>query len=582
MSERSQKKKGKSKKRKSSESKSSKQDTKDKSEFKLTECQEKAFEEIKQFLDHPKIRFYVLTGAAGTGKTFLMGKALLYAKNELSLTVAGGCPTHKAKFVLQEKVKKAEQAEQSKSGSKKVKAPISVHTVQHLLRAKLKTDFQNGTKFCKPHKDQSSWPASQLDLLVVDESSMVEETMAKALEKLYAPTKVLFIGDRAQLPPINELVSRIFADVKYGCDLKTIVRYDSDILVIAEKLRDVVKYIEDCFTGETLSGPKLHKAAISQIHSAIYELCESSSDDTNVFMIDSMSEWKTQLIKTFKEQQKRLEVTTDRSDDAEHAEHVPVAVDRILAWRNARCLEYNKLIRRKLYGSKCAQFVETEILVTSNSSRAQYRSETKIGSYTKWTRVQDELPTNTEIIIRQCKKIEVSPFDELTENNCFASEAPLLVYNMYEIIGELVGSCNPVVQVKFNTICDGSDRKLFDSNCVEYKKWAIRRGRRMHFAQAQKIWDQYDEYANLSVPVLYANCLTVHKSQGSTFQDVFVDLGDICRNNDAYELTRCVYTAITRASRNLYFGVGLNEGPGSTKSKSKSKKKGKKKITVTG
>lgn len=46
--------------------------------------------------------------------------------------------------------------------------------------------------------------------------------------------------------------------------------------------------------------------------------------------------------------------------------------------------------------------------------------------------------------------------------------------------------------------------------------------------------------------------LTAHKSQGSTFDNVFVDFRDIYTNRVAAEADRCLYVAVTRARHNVY------------------------------
>ncbi|NEP19333.1 MAG: ATP-binding domain-containing protein, partial [Leptolyngbya sp. SIO4C1] len=52
--------------------------------------------------------------------------------------------------------------------------------------------------------------------------------------------------------------------------------------------------------------------------------------------------------------------------------------------------------------------------------------------------------------------------------------------------------------------------------------------------------------------VNYAYSLTVHKSQGSTFQDVFVDLPNLMRNPKTVERNQLVYVAFTRAAKRLF------------------------------
>ena len=49
----------------------------------------------------------------------------------------------------------------------------------------------------------------------------------------------------------------------------------------------------------------------------------------------------------------------------------------------------------------------------------------------------------------------------------------------------------------------------------------------------------------------YGYCITVHKSQGSTFSNVYIDIADIFENKNKDEILKCLYTAITRTSDSL-------------------------------
>ena len=46
--------------------------------------------------------------------------------------------------------------------------------------------------------------------------------------------------------------------------------------------------------------------------------------------------------------------------------------------------------------------------------------------------------------------------------------------------------------------------------------------------------------------------ITAHKAQGSTFQNVFVDVKDMYKNPNKAEADRCLYVAITRAAKNVF------------------------------
>ena len=69
----------------------------------------------------------------------------------------------------------------------------------------------------------------------------------------------------------------------------------------------------------------------------------------------------------------------------------------------------------------------------------------------------------------------------------------------------------------------------------------------------QRLWEFYyykilDQFADIS----YGYCITVHKSQGSTYNNVYVDFNNILNSNfDENQKVKCIYTAITRASLNL-------------------------------
>ena len=68
----------------------------------------------------------------------------------------------------------------------------------------------------------------------------------------------------------------------------------------------------------------------------------------------------------------------------------------------------------------------------------------------------------------------------------------------------------------------------------------------------KKGWKPYYEFKESFVDISYTYAMTVHTSQGSTFDHTFVDMNDIqvCRNIE--ERTRLAYVAITRAAKTLH------------------------------
>jgi hypothetical protein len=63
-------------------------------------------------------------------------------------------------------------------------------------------------------------------------------------------------------------------------------------------------------------------------------------------------------------------------------------------------------------------------------------------------------------------------------------------------------------------------------------------------------WDWRGKYFFLEqfADIKYNHAITVHKSQGSTYKEAIINIGDILQNRNVEERTRLLYTGITRAS----------------------------------
>jgi exodeoxyribonuclease-5 len=75
--------------------------------------------------------------------------------------------------------------------------------------------------------------------------------------------------------------------------------------------------------------------------------------------------------------------------------------------------------------------------------------------------------------------------------------------------------------------------------------------------QARWIWRHYFQVRDAFAPLGPAAVLTVHRSQGSTFGEVFVD-GDVFTPADRTLRRRLIYVAVSRASQ----AVALMAQPG--------------------
>jgi exodeoxyribonuclease-5 len=68
----------------------------------------------------------------------------------------------------------------------------------------------------------------------------------------------------------------------------------------------------------------------------------------------------------------------------------------------------------------------------------------------------------------------------------------------------------------------------------------------------ERRWIDFWELKQRFHEVDYAYSLTIHKSQGSTFQDVFVDVRSMSANRNVVERNQLCYVAFTRAAKRLF------------------------------
>lgn len=178
----------------------------------------------------------VLAAPAGTGKTFTTAeivKALCKGYN-----IAVTSPTHKANSVIREMLI-------NNAGLTKEDAQVS--TIHSFLGLKLV--YEKNRQVLK-HDPQSKVSNSNVDVLIVDECSMISEELYQHIkDQMWRVRRaVLFIGDRCQLPPVEEegrlgetkLSPTFDAPIKY--ELTEVLRQalDNPILAIATAIRECI------------------------------------------------------------------------------------------------------------------------------------------------------------------------------------------------------------------------------------------------------------------------------------------------------------------------------------------------------
>lgn len=251
----------------------------------LNEDQKRAFDNIVNWVKTPNQTYRTLSGYAGTGKTFMLNHLTTYLRDNMGKKIMVSAPTNKAVKVLKQKVQ-----HNNFSTIHSFLAIRPQKTGKHLV-------------FKPVYKEQPD--IQNYNVWIIDECSMIENELLKfidnAVEKQNPDIKILFVGDPAQLPPVDDDVrSRSFEHD--GDKLIKIVRYGDSIAQKAKILRN-------------------NKNEVSP---------QQLINDENIRFVESLSE----IIPYFKDFRKRPDE------------------NRFACYTNARVKYWNYLLRNIDYGKK--------------------------------------------------------------------------------------------------------------------------------------------------------------------------------------------------------------------------------------
>lgn len=162
-----------------------------------------------------------LSGFAGTGKTSIM--EMLAQKMRKNYKPVMFCAsTNKAAAVLKEKVSEA---------------GFDAQTLNKVFGITVEVDSSrsyNAKNLVNKLKDPNIAPGTTV---IIDEASMINEVNYNILNKIAKEKglKIIYVGDEAQLPPVNETkISKVFRDNKNEIKKLTIVERTDDNAILKE------------------------------------------------------------------------------------------------------------------------------------------------------------------------------------------------------------------------------------------------------------------------------------------------------------------------------------------------------------
>ena len=404
----------------------------------LNEGQTAALEALELFILDPTQTEFILSGAAGTGKTFIM-RELLKSFKKLTLRSLGAALDD---VLITASTNKAANALQYAVGSS-----YEVDTFFTALNIYPYKNYDTGESQLRARKN------STVDnlFIIIDEYSYVDEEAYKLIKKQTPNCKILYVGDAYQLPPVGSPVS----------------------------------YVD---------GLGIPKAELTQImrqgeHSAIQKLSYALRESI------------------------RLDMPLPQVEAND--------VDLILLPRQAferqmiASMQNNASNKYVAYQNKTVQFYNTNLHKVLQNNTADYN-------------VGDICTVNRYI--------------KFTDKRAYKPEHTVVIESIKPSLRMINGSS----YTGFSVTLDGY--KFFmphDSSLID----------KLTDVSADVFSEERAAILTNWIDLRHAYACTVHKSQGSTFDEVFIDIADIakCRFTDPALYARLLYVAISRASSKVYF-----------------------------
>lgn len=563
------------------------------SDYEITLDQNNVLELIGRFILSSK-KIFGLYGYAGTGKTTMITQLVTnLVVNGLIKKIAIVAPTNKAVSVI-----KTNFSNHIKKIIDKLKLTVdntSFDSIVEYLRSKkiildfitihrllqLKVDYDDSGDIIYVNNKKTL--INDYELIIIDESSMVTITMIdliiNQIDLNDVNTKLIFAGDPAQLPPINERISAIFLknyeeltfhkykdtinrDKTKNVDIYSKVIMEEKLKTRYENFMENLKNIESYILKEVMRSKKKHVAKLClSIRHWIDGKCE----------LPAFEKFNGKKGIQFYNHQEKNKLDEEwlkiALEDFKNSNENNI----ILTWTNAQSTAYNTYIRTMLYNKKSLKRFETgDILILNdfyNFKKKDKDKDTMIST-------SEQMKVISERII----KLKPELFKDITESINFDKFKNSV--SLKRKIEEFITQTKNIFEIEYSCH-ELIVFKLTDKNQINYKiyvltteyenrhllivkelqiliKKFITKLTNLSYTDNQieiiskPLWKSL--HFNLIEPfgsVNYGYSITCHKAQGSDFYNVYIDANDIMKNMKDNEMKRCLYTAFTRTVNNL-------------------------------
>ena len=507
----------------------------------------------------------LLKGSAGSGKTTIIS-FVCGLPEFINHRLVFSATTNKAVSVL-----KRTFSERFNS----THTDINFLTIQKLINIKRDIDSDGNAHFKSVKNDMLN--IYGYDIIVIDEASMLTSDIVNELQKikLYMKGIIIYVGDNAQLPPVNEADSRIFYTIKTTLNLSFVMRSKNNIVNICNEVRKLISKPDYKISFKKLCG-------------------------NGVDVIKDENTWMDRYL-----------------DDYTH-ENYPI----FLTYTNELCNSLNVTIRNRLFNNPKTKYVIHESIIFNNFYVNPHN--TCISFYTSETATVKNFDVSTisikkflyrDILINAIKYTSNDTNSDIHNDNdnqlytyddenkiddcdkIHVKDNNMHITHKFTELKNIIDRCseekfkiwkltidtplkndkefkNDNLKNNKNSKSDSIIYVLHNSSVYIYKKYIEEIthylknlktyiDKKYKMDESTKRWLNeyiikptwrfiYIQLIDLFADISYGYGITVHKSQGSGYNNVYVHLRDIIsRNNNEKERTQCMYTGLSRAANQL-------------------------------
>ena len=457
--------------------------------FQLTADQQAAIEGILEDITKPNTT-PVLCGYAGTGKTVTTA-ALVSRLADMDWRVVVATPTHKARSQVERAL--------ARCGAERFEAV----TVARLLGLKQVRDYKTGKETFKPDSAKKNmlskteeWDDDEkemvdirpIDVVIVDETSMVNSELYDLLLRELKGRPVVFVGDDRQLLPVGEdQVCKAFTNGSSLYRLIEVLRHDGAILNLATATRQLA----------------VGRARFASV----------DGGGSRVVAYRSREQWNSALLE--------MAASSEAMRNPDFC--------RALAWTKDSVNMINTRIHHRRYGMDAPQFVELMTCVTVDAI------PDPMG--TARNPAPPLLNSTVDVLIQEA----IRGPHRFTEAGDLITDEPWDTWNL-TVTGDFA-------MAKTFRVIAAEDEQRWQKSLNDLAS----RARDASGQKRSELWGLFFKRQDCAGKLQPASALTIHKSQGSTFQHVFLHW-DIDGRGSQPTATQnqLSYVGVTRAAESLH------------------------------